>query len=122
MRFRRLSAFVTALAVATAWTGVLSPGTANAQTSDVVVRPGALHGWSVKFTTNAVRPGFVTGPAGGLGEGAFRFDTGAPGAARAGAKVELSNGGLNDQPLADLTALHFDVYLEENDPGRSSRT
>ena len=30
--------------------------------------------------------------------------------------MELSNGGLNDQPVADLTALSFDVYLEENDP------
>ena len=85
---------------------------------DVVVRPGALHGWSVNFTTNSVRPGFVTGPADvPLGEGSFRFDTGAAGAAAAGAKVEFSNGGLNDQPMADLTGLRFDVYLEENDPG-----
>ena len=46
------------------------------------------------FLTSSVRPGFVTGPATApLGEGSFRFDTGAPGAAAAGAKVELSNGG-----------------------------
>ena len=84
-------------------------------TTDVVVRPGALNGWAVNFTGNTVRPGFVTGPADvPLGEGAFRFDTGAAGAAAAGAKVELSSSGLNDQLVADLTALSFDVYLEEN--------
>src|SRR6478735_8478399 len=122
MRFRRLSGLVTALAVAAAWTGVISPGTANAATSEVVVRPGALHGWAGNFTTNTVRPGFVTGPADvPLGEGAFRFDTGAAGAAAAGAKVEFSNGGLVDQPVADLTGLRFDVYLEENDSGAGSQ-
>ena len=85
---------------------------------DLVVRPGALHGWAVEFLTSSVRPGFVTGPATPpLGEGSFRFDTGAPGAAAAGAKVELSNGALNDQPVANLTGLRFDVYLDENDTG-----
>ena len=84
----------------------------------MVVRPGALHGWAVDFSANSVRPGFVTGPADPpLGEGSFRFDTGSAGAAAAGAKVELSNGGLNDQPMADLGVLRFDVYLEESDPG-----
>ena len=52
-----------------------------------------------------------------MGEGSFRFDTGAAGGGRSGAKVELSNGGLNDQPVANLTGLRFDVYLEENDAG-----
>ena len=60
--------------------------------------------------------GFVTGPGNvPLGEGAFRFDTGSPGAAAAGAKVELSNGGLNDQRVADLTEMSFDIYLEESE-------
>ena len=77
-------------------------------------------GWS--SSPSSVRPGFVTGPATApLGEGSFRFDTGAPGAAAAGAKVELSNGGLNDQPVADLTGLRFDVYVEENDAGASGQ-
>ena len=85
---------------------------------ELVVRPGALHGWGVEFTTGSVRPGFVTGPATPpLGEGSFRYDTGAPGAAAAGAKVELSNGSLNDQPVANLTGLRFDAYVEENDAG-----
>ena len=70
--------------------------------------------------TGSVRPGFVTGPATPpLGEGSFRYDTGAPGAAAAGAKVELSNGSLNDQPVANLTGLRFDAYVEENDAGAS---
>ena len=87
---------------------------------DLVVRPGDLHGWGVEFLTSSVRPGFVTGPATPpLGEGSFRYDTGAPGAAAAGAKVELSNGSLNDQPVANLTGLRFDAYLEENDAGAS---
>ena len=99
-------------------TGVVSASTSSAATTDVVVRPGALHGWGVEFLTASVRPGFVTGPATPpLGEGSFRFDTGAPGAAAAGAKVELSNGSLNDQPVATLTGLRFDVYLDENDTG-----
>ncbi len=89
---------------------------------ELVVRPGALHGWGVKFTTGSVRPGFVTGPATPpLGEGSFRYDTGAPGAAAAGAKVELSNGSLNDQPVANLTGLRFDAYVEENDAGASTQ-
>ena len=46
---------------------------------DVVVRPGLLHGWAVDFSSDTVRPGFVTGPGNvPLGEGAFRFDTGSP--------------------------------------------
>ena len=56
-----------------------------------------------------------------MGEGSFRFDTGAPGAAAAGAKVELSNGALNDQPVANLTGLRFDAYLEENDASASAQ-
>ena len=32
-------------------------------------------------------------------------------------KVELSNGSLNDQPVANLTGLRFDAYAEENDSG-----
>ena len=103
---------VTALAASTV---VVGAGTASAATTNVVVRPGDLNGWAVEFLTNSVRPGFVTGPATApLGEGSFRFDTGAPGAAAAGAKVELSNGGLNDQLVSDLTGLRFDVYVEEN--------
>ena len=106
--------------------GVVQRGTAiltitnttPASPVDVVVRPGELHGWAVNFATNSVRPGFVTGPkTPPRGEGSFRFDTGSAGAAAAGAKVELSNGGLNDQPVADLTVLRFDVYLEESVPG-----
>ena len=82
--------------------------------TDVVVRPGALHGWAVDFSAASVRPGFVTGPADApLGEGSFRFDTGSAGAAAAGAKVELSSGGLNDQPVVDLGVLRFDLYVEE---------
>ena len=77
-------------------------------------------GWT--SPPSSVRPGFVTGPATApLGEGSFRFDTGAPGAAAAGAKVELSNGALNDQLVADLTGLRFDVYLEENDVSASEQ-
>ena len=64
----------------------------------------------------------MTGPATPpLGEGSFRYDTGAPGAAAAGAKVELSNGSLNDQPVANLTGLRFDAYVEENDAGASAQ-
>ena len=74
------------------------------------------------FLTNSVRPGFVTGPATApLGEGSFRYDTGTPGAAAAGAKVELSNGALNDQLVADLTGLRFDAYVEENDVSASEQ-
>ena len=117
MRLQRLLGIVTSVTVLSAWALIASPAPATAATSDVVVRPGALHGWAVDFSANSVRPGFVTGPADApLGEGAFRFDTGTAGAAAAGAKVELSNGGLNDQPVADLTELSFDVYLEESDP------
>ena len=93
---------VTALAASPV---VVGAGTASAATTNVVVRPGALDGWAVDFLTSSVRPGFVTGPATApLGEGSFRYDTGAS----AGAKVELSNGALNDQPVADLTGLRFD--------------
>ena len=123
MRLQRLLGILTSITVLSAWALSASPAPAIAATTDVVVRPGALHGWAVDFSADSVRPGFVTGPADApLGEGSFRFDTGAAGAAAAGAKVELSNGGLNDKPVADLTVLRFDVYLEENDPGRSSHT
>ena len=30
--------------------------------------------------------------------------------------MELSNGGLNDQRVADLTEMSFDIYLEESSP------
>ena len=90
--------------------------TPPAPSTDVVVRPGSLHGWAVDFSSNTVRPGFVTGPGNvPLGEGAFRFDTGPAGGAAAGSKVELSSGGLNGQRVADLSELSFDVYLEEGD-------
>src|SRR5207344_2232346 len=103
--------------------GVLVRATATLTITDstptapihLVVRPGALHGWNAGFTGSSVRPGFVTGPVTPpLGEGSFRYDTGAPDKAVAGAKVELSNGGLNDQPVANLTGLRFDAYVEEN--------
>ncbi len=116
----RLRHFLTMISVAAlaASTVVVGAGTASAVTTNVVVRPGDLNGWRVEFLTNSVRPGFVTGPATApLGEGSFRFDTGAPGAAAAGAKVELSNGGLNDQLVSDLTGLRFDAYVEENGIG-----
>ena len=122
MRLQRILGVLTSVTVLAGWALIVSPAPASAATSDVVVRPGELHGWAVKFTGNSVRPGFVTGPADvPLGEGSFRFDTGPAGAAAANAKVEFSNGGLNDQPVADLTELHFDLYLEENDPGAGSQ-
>src|SRR6478609_5925634 len=102
----RLRHFLTMISVAAlaASTVVVGAGTASAVTTNVVSRPGDLNGWRVEFLTDSVRPGFVTGPdTAPLGEGSFRFDTGAPGAAAAGAKVELSNGALNDQLVADLT-------------------
>ena len=46
-------------------TATLTITDTTAEARRVVVRPGALHGWAVNFTTNSVRPGFVTGPAGG---------------------------------------------------------
>ena len=117
MRVRHVLTMISVAALA-ASTVVVGAATASAATTEVVVRPGDLHGWGVKFSTSSVRPGFVTGPASpSLGEGSFRFDTGAPGAAAAGSKVELSNGGLNDQSVADLTGLRYDVYLEENGTG-----
>ena len=112
----RVRHFITMISVAAlaASTVVVGAATASAATTNVVVRPGDLNGWRVEFLTDSVRPGFVTGPESPpLGEGSFRIDTGAPGAAKAGAKVELSNGALNDEPVADLTGLRFDVYLEE---------
>src|SRR6478609_10986823 len=120
----RLRHFLTMISVAAlaASTVVVGAGTASAVTTNVVVRPGDLNGWRVEFLTDSVRPGFVTGPdTAPLGEGSFRFDTGAPGAAAAGAKVELSNGSLNDQPVANLTGLRFDAYVEENDAGASTQ-
>ncbi len=122
MRLQRLFGIMTTLTLVAVWSVIVGTVPAQAATTDVVVRPGALHGWAVDFSAASVRPGFVTGPADvPLGEGSFRFDTGSAGAAAAGAKVELSNGGLNDQPVADLSGLHFDVYLEENDPGAGSQ-
>ena len=119
MRLRHILTMISVAALS-ASTVVVGAATASAATTNVVVRPGALDGWRVDFLTSSVRPGFVTGPATApLGEGSFRFDTGAPGAAAAGAKVELSNGGLNDQPVANLTGLRFDAYVEENDDGAS---
>ncbi len=109
----KLSAPVNGVLESTTATITITNTTPTSPT-DVVVRPGSLHGWEVNFTTASVRPGFVTGPADApSGEGSFRFDTGTAGAAAAGAKVELSNGGLNDQPLADLSVLRFDLYVEE---------
>ena len=121
MRFQRLLRIFISVTLVLGWALVATPDPASAATTDVVVRPGALHGWAVDFSAASVRPGFVTGPADApLGEGSFRFDTGSAGAAAAGAKVELSSGGLNDQPVAELTALSFDVYVEENDRGADS--
>ena len=106
MRLQRLLGLISTLTLIAVWSMIIGTVPANAATTDVVVRPGALHGWAVDFSADSVRPGFVTGPADApLGEGSFRFDTGSAGAAAAGAKVELSNGGLNDQPVADLTGL-----------------
>ena len=120
MRLRHILTMISVAALS-ASTVVVGAATASAATTDVVVRPGDLNGWRVEFLTDSVRPGFVTGPdTAPLGEGSFRFDTGAPGAAAAGAKVELSNGALNDQPVADLTGLRFDAYVEENDAHRES--
>ena len=82
----RLRHSLTMLSVAAlcASTVVVGASTASAATTDVVVRPGDLNGWRVEFLTDSVRPGFVTGPATPpLGEGSFRYDTGAPGAAAA---------------------------------------
>ena len=118
MRLQRLLGIITTLTLIAAWSVIIGTVPATAATTDVVVRPGSLNGWAVDFSAASVRPGFVTGPADvPLGEGSFRFDTGTAGAAAAGAKVELSNGGLNDEPVAELTALSFDVYL----PGEHSR-
>ncbi|MFL6177994.1 MAG: hypothetical protein ACJ715_15185, partial [Ornithinibacter sp.] len=121
MRVRHLLT-LTSVAALAASTVVVGAATASAATTNVVVRPGDLHGWGVDFTTGSVRPGFVTGPATApLGEGSFRYDTGAPGGALAGAKVELSNGALNDQLVADLTGLRFDAYVEENGASASEQ-
>ena len=121
----RLRHFLTMISVAAlaASTVVVGAGTASAAPTGVVVRPGDLHGWAVDFLTgSSVRPGFVTGPATPpSGVGSFRYDTGAPGGAVAGAKVELSSGGLDDQPVANLTGLSFDAYVEENDPGANGQ-
>ena len=101
MRLQRLLGLITTLTLIAVWSVIIGTVPANAATTDVVVRPGALHGWAVDFSADSVRPGFVTGPeTPPLGDGSFRFDTGAAGAAAAGAKVELSNGGLNDQPIS----------------------
>ena len=35
--------------------------------------------------------------------------------------MELSSGGLDDQPVANLTGLSFDAYVEENDPGANGQ-
>ena len=122
MRLQRLLSVVASIAMISALTLIIGAGPAVAADSTNVVRPGSLHGWSVRFTTDTVRPGFVTGPSGvPAGVGSFRFDTGAPGAAAAGAKVELSNGALNDALVSDLTVLHFDVFLEENGGGVGSQ-
>ena len=57
------------LRLSAAVNGIIQRATATLTITDttpaspVVVRPGALHGWAVNFTTNSVRPGFVTGPA-----------------------------------------------------------
>jgi len=121
MRLRHILTMISVAALSASMV-VVGAGTASAATTNVVSRPGDLQGWRVEFLTNSVRPGFVTGPAPApLGEGSFRFDTGAPGAAAAGAKVELSNGGLNDQLVSDLSGLRFDVYLEENGTGQAGQ-
>ena len=102
--------------IITTTTATLTIGDTAPTPPDVlVVRPGALQGWLVEFLQNTAMPGFVTAAGAPLGAGGFRFDTGAPGAAAAGAKVEFSHGGLNDQLVSDLTGLSFHVFLEEND-------
>ena len=35
--------------------------------------------------------------------------------------MELSHGALNDQPVADLTGLRFDAYVQENDASASAQ-
>ena len=48
----RLRHFLTMISVAAlaASTVVVGAGTASAATTDVVVRPGTLHGWAVEFS------------------------------------------------------------------------
>ena len=68
MRLRHLLT-MTSVAALAASTVVVGAATASAATTNVVVRPGDLHGWGVKFTTGSVRPGFVTGPPTVVGRG-----------------------------------------------------
>ena len=101
---------------------VVGVAPASAATTDVVVRAGRPK-WVEGGLLHQLGPHGVRHRAcdRALGEGSFRCNTGAPGAAAPGSKVELSNGALNDQLVTDLTGLRYDVYLEENGVGQAGQ-
>ena len=85
-------------------------GTAGATT----IFPGNQGGLQVTFD-NTGEPGFNTGPA-ATGVGAFRMDTGAGTGAGAGGKVFLHTSLLDGQPIASLTSLSFQTFIDPGSP------